>query len=83
MKKKMTPREALYYICVEMGPLVRTPRDDNITHREARLRDAIRSLQNFIDYRDPSGDSLQDLELEDFHHHSHEHQLQFDLELDE
>lgn len=65
---KMTPRQALYYICLEMGPVARTNRDDNITHREAKLRDAIRTLQNFIDYRDPSGDSLQGLELEDFHH---------------
>ena len=81
MKKKMTPREALYYICLELGPRPMTLRDDNITHREAKMRDAIRTLQNFIDYRDPSGDSLQDLELEDFHHHSHEHQLH--LELDE
>ena len=83
MKKKMTPREALYYICLQMGPVAQTNRDDNIPHREAKLRDAIRTLQNFIDYRDPSGDSLQDLELEDFHHHSHEHQSQFDLEIDE
>ena len=81
--KKMTPREALYYICLEMGPIAKTNRNDNLTHREAMLRDAIRTLQNFIDYRDPSGDSLQDLELEDFLHHSHEHQLQFDLEIDE
>ena len=65
---KMSPRQALYYICLEMGPVAQTNRDDNITHREAKLRDAIRTLQNFIDYRDPSGDSLQGLELEDFHH---------------
>jgi hypothetical protein len=76
---RMTPRQALYYICLEMGPVAKTNRDDNVTHREAKLRDAIRTLQNFIDYRDPSGDSLQDLELEDFRHHSHEHQLHFDL----
>jgi len=76
--KKMTPREALYYICLELGPLAKTERDDNITHREAKLRDAIRTLQNFIDYR-ATGDSLQSLELEDFHHHSHEQQLQIDF----
>ena len=83
MKKKMTPREALYFICLQMGPVAQTNRDDNITHREAKLRDAIRTLQNFIDYRDLSGDSLQDVELDDFHRHSHEQQLQFDLESDE
>jgi hypothetical protein len=49
---RMTPRQALYYICLEMGPIAQTNRDDNITHREAKLRDAIRSLQNFIDYHD-------------------------------
>ena len=76
---KMTPREALYYICLELGPLAKTERDDNITHREAKLRDAIRTLQNFIDYR-AQGDSLQGLELEDFHHHSHEQQLHLELE---
>ena len=80
---KMTPREALYYICLELGPLTGTNRDDNISHREAKLRDAIRTLQNFIDYRAP-GDSLQDLELEDFHHlgkllDSHEQQLQIEF----
>ena len=72
----MTPREALYHICVEMGPIAGTNRNDNITSREAKIRDAIRTLQNFIDYRDPSGDSLNNLELEDFHH------KQMELELD-
>lgn len=46
--KKMTPREALYYVCVELGPQPRTNRDDNITYNEARLRDAIRVLQKFV-----------------------------------
>ena len=75
--KKMTPREALYHICLEMGPIAKTNRNDNLTHREVMLRDAIRTLQNFIDYRDPSGDSLQNLELDDFHH------AQMELELGE
>ena len=74
----MTPREALYHICLELGPRPSTMRDDNITHRESTLRDAIRTLQNFIEYRDPSGDSLQSLELEDFHHR--ETQLNLELE---
>ena len=78
--KKMTPREALYYICLELGPTAVTNRDDNITHRESKLRDAIRTLQNFIEYRAPASDSLNDLELEDFHHHSHEAQLNLDIE---
>ena len=76
--KKMTPREALYILCLELGP-AQTNRDDNITHRESQLRDAIRTLQNFIDYRAPPSDSLQGLELDDFHHHSHEQQMKLDL----
>ena len=57
--KKMTPREALYYICLELGP-ARTNRDDNIPHREAQLRDAIRTLQNFVTYHDDLGRNLPD-----------------------
>lgn len=51
--KKMTPREALYNICIELGP-AQTLRDDNLTGKEARLRDSIRTLQNFILYHDDS-----------------------------
>jgi len=47
----MTPREALYYLVVELGPS-QTLRDDNLTVRESKLRDAIRALQNFIEYHD-------------------------------
>jgi len=75
---KMTPREALYNICIELGPPT-TNRDDNLTAREVRLRDSIRTLQNFIDYRATSGDSLDRLELEDFHHHHHEYQMTLSL----
>ena len=50
--KKMTPREALYYIILELGPVPETLREDNLTPKEARLRDSIRALQNFIDYHD-------------------------------
>ena len=58
--KKMTPREALYNICVELGPIPKTNRDDNITYKEARLRDSIRPLQNFIDYHDDSAHDIPD-----------------------
>jgi len=51
MKKTMTPREALYNICIELGP-ARTERDDNLTAKEVRLRDSVRVLQNFILYHD-------------------------------
>jgi hypothetical protein len=49
----MTPREALYNICIELGP-AKTNRDDNLTAKEIRLRDSIRALQNFIHYHDDS-----------------------------
>ena len=49
MKTKMTPREALYNICIELGP-ARTERNDNLTAKEIRLRDSVRILQNFILY---------------------------------
>ncbi len=50
----MTPREALYTICLEMGPIAQTNRNENLSHQEEKLRDAIRALQNFIDYHDDS-----------------------------
>ena len=55
----MTPREALYYICLELGP-ANTIRDDNLTPKEVRLRDSIRALQNFIDYHDDTAHSIPD-----------------------
>jgi hypothetical protein len=63
--KKMTPREALYYICVELGP-PQTNRDDNLSAKEVRLRDAIRTLQNFVTYHD-SGFEIPD-SAEEYHH---------------
>jgi hypothetical protein len=50
--KQMTPREALYYIILELGPVPETNRNDNLTPKEQRLRDSVRALQNFIDYHD-------------------------------
>ena len=60
--KKMTPREALYYICLELGPMseAQTNRNDNLNAREVRLRDSIRALQNFIDYHDDSSHHIPD-----------------------
>ena len=55
----MTPREALYYVCLELGP-PQTNRDDNLTKKEVRLRDAVRTLQNFILYHDDSNHSIPD-----------------------
>jgi hypothetical protein len=56
----MTPREALYNICIELGPIPRTDRNDNLSPRERRLRDSIRALQNFIDYHDASKHTIPD-----------------------
>ena len=54
----MTPREALYYICVALGPIPETNRSDNLTVKEERLRDSIRALQNFVHYHDDSDLSI-------------------------
>lgn len=50
----MTPREALYNIVIELGP-ARTERNDNLSAKEARLRDSVKVLQNFIQYH-PAAD---------------------------
>jgi len=56
--KKMTPREALYHICLELGPVPRTERNDNITSKEAKLRDSVRTLQNFILYHNDADSAI-------------------------
>ena len=45
----MTPREALYTIVVKLGPVPQTKRDDNITHEEARIRDAVEILKELVE----------------------------------
>ena len=55
---KMTPREALYYVCLALGPQPKTNRDDNLTYDEARLRDAIRVLQNFVTYHNDADKAI-------------------------
>ena len=50
----MTPREALYHIILTLGPVPATNRDDNLTPQEVKLRDSVRTLQNFITYHDDS-----------------------------
>ena len=63
----MTPREALYYVCVALGPQPKTKRDDNLTHNEARLRDAVKVLQNFVTYHADADRDLPET-VEDFVH---------------
>ena len=64
--KPMTPREALYNLCLELGP-ARTERNDNLSPSETRLRDSIRALQNFIDYHDDSNLNIPD-SAEEYRH---------------
>ena len=45
---RMSPREALYTLVLELGPIPRTTRDDNITPKEARIRDSVRVLQDLV-----------------------------------
>lgn len=44
----MTPREALYYICIELGPIPVTERDDHLTPSQMRIRESVRVLQDYI-----------------------------------
>jgi hypothetical protein len=54
----MTPREALYHLCLELGPIAKTNRDDNLSYKETVLRDSVRVLQDLI-YRDEQRDPRQ------------------------
>ena len=65
--KRMTPREALYNLCLVLGPIPQTNRDDNLSAAEVRLRDSIRALQNFIDYHDDSKLNIPD-SAEEYRH---------------
>lgn len=57
----MTPREALYYICVALGPVPITQRDYNLTYEQIKVRDAVSVLQELIETMDmeekPNDDS--------------------------
>ena len=59
--KKMSPREALYNICLSLGPVPRTNSDRNLSYDEMKLRDSVRALQNFIDYSEKSSSERQDI----------------------
>ena len=54
----MTPREALYWLCIELGPVPTTTRNDNLSIEQVRLREAVRTLQDLIDAQDTPRDSL-------------------------
>ena len=61
MMKKMNPREALYNICLVLGPIPQTNSDRNLTYDEKKLRDSVRALQNFIDYSEQSSNERLDI----------------------
>jgi len=44
----MTPREALYHLCIELGPVPQTTRNDNLSPKEIRLRDSVEVLKDLI-----------------------------------
>jgi hypothetical protein len=44
----MTPREALYHLVIELGPVPQTTRNDNLSPKEIRLRDSVAVLQDLI-----------------------------------
>lgn len=52
----MTPREALYHLVMELGPVPQTLRDDNLTPKEVTLRDAVNTLQELVEADDAKGD---------------------------
>ena len=68
----LTPRQALYHLSVELGPTPMTHRDDNVTPKEARLRDAIAVLQELV----TAEERRHVREIPDF---SNEKQLQLEL----
>ena len=52
----MNPREALYKICIALGPLPKEKEEGYITAREAILRDAVQVLKDLIDREDSGND---------------------------
>ena len=61
----MNAREALYTLCLEVGPMLTTNRSDNLSAQETRLQQAVRVLQDFIEQDDMRRESGQVVELVD------------------
>jgi len=55
----MTPREALYHLVMELGPVPQTLRDDNLSPKEIRLRDAVNTLAQLIAEHDQCEDNVE------------------------
>ena len=47
-REEMSPIVALYHVCLELGPVPQTKRNDNLTPKEAVLRDAIAVLKDCV-----------------------------------
>lgn len=45
----MTPREALYHLSMALGPIPETTRNDNLSPQESMTRDAVNTLQKWVD----------------------------------
>ena len=49
----MNSREALYNVVMALGPIPVTNRDDNISYDQAKIRDSIEVLKEFVDAHEP------------------------------
>ena len=61
----MTAREALYTLCVKLGPIPTTLREDNLSPDEIRVNEAVRVLMDSILEEEVRRDSGQVVELID------------------
>lgn len=61
----MNAREALYTLCLEVGPMPATNRSDNLSPQETRLQQAVMVLQELIERDDMRRESGQVVELVD------------------
>jgi len=53
----MNAVEALYVVCLELGPMPQTKRTDNLDFNSIRLKEAVEVLRETIRPEDPSGPS--------------------------
>jgi len=65
MTSKMNAREALYTLCIELGPVPITKREDNLAPNEARLKQAVDVLRTYIEQDEMRRESGQVVELVD------------------
>ena len=63
--REMTAREALYTLCVKLGPIPTTLREDNLSPDEIRVNEAVRVLMDSILEEEVRRESGQVVELID------------------